>query len=909
MASMYELEDQLPRLPVPPLTQTVNQLLTALKPLLSSEEYLEVYEESAHFLSDPTINLIQKHLESASANPEVSCYLNAVTGDTAPGIYGELRGDTLPRNPYLVLAEDPYSKALHPPTMCERAASLVNSTLKFVIAVRNETLKPDVTPKNGKPLTMRGFRNLFGCTRIPAPDSSFNHVTMYKYNDINDSRHIIIICNNQYYKLELLTLYTPEEYAETKSKHKIWFNDHELSTILQQVVLEAEQVDQITSNRNSVGCLTTQSFGMWKDGRAELLKSNAEQIRAIDDALFVLVLDPESKPVTDEEKTVCISHGTSELVPGTNIQRGTCTSRWYDKLQLIVAGNATAGIVWESASMDSTAILRFISDIYTDSVLKLAKNINGHQYTLFDPNTQFVSADGKIIKPEPEYITFNFTPELSTLVRLSETRLADLVTQHEYVTSVLKLDSHLISKVGLSVDSVLQIAFQVANYSLYGRMVNTLEPITTRKFRDSRTELIPIQNDHITNLVKLFITSASQEDKWNWFKKCCETHHRQYLDAMQGRGFERHLMALTQVCKRSSARANLNSINPNLDPIPDLSRSKEDIPLLTNPLMSKISSPELLISNCGNPALHLFGIPPAIDQGYGIGYIIQKDRVLVTMCSKYRQARRLLSTVTQVLGDFRRMLVSRSDFVMKINDSSARKLELQRLRIQKELKNVRNDSVALRRPIELTTDRDFEEYESSVERRFDYAENLAQKSKPRSATSSAATETTPAASTPMVTIDSELSIHQYYPDGEDNTTARNRGRSDSQQSIGSEEYDILGGYGYFDIGEVELRSEELSRNESYLNSRTTSQFHSRAHSRAHSRLHSRRNSNTDLHRMNDLKEKHSLSERIRDRLVLDSDDNFVGKRRSASPELKTPRSLPQDIKARVGRQLDVRSFE
>ena len=35
-------------------------------------------------------------------------------------------------------------------------------------------------------------------------------------------------------------------------------------------------------------------------------------------------------------------------------------------------------------TMDSTAILRFISDIYTDSVLKMAKNINGSEYTLFD---------------------------------------------------------------------------------------------------------------------------------------------------------------------------------------------------------------------------------------------------------------------------------------------------------------------------------------------------------------------------------------------------------------------------------------------------------------------------------------------------------------------------------------------
>lgn len=883
MTTFYSTDDTMPRLPVPLLTLTTTQLMAALKPLLSEDEYLEVYQELAQFMSDPTINLIQKHLEAAGANSEVLCYLNAITDESAPGIYGELRGDTLPRNPYLVLEEDPYSKTLHPPTMAERAANLVNLTLKFVIAVRNETLKADVTPKNGNPLTMRCYRNLFGTTRVPGPEKEHNHVTIYKYAHINDSRHIVVICNNQFYKLEVLTEYFPEEYAETKSKHKIWFNDHELAQVLDQLVKEANLVDQVLANQNSVGCLTTQGFSTWKAGRQELLKTNPEQIKAIDDSLFVLVLDSELEPVTDQEKTICISHGTSKLVPGTNIQLGTCTLRWYDKLQVVVTGNAVAGVVWELSLMDSTAILRFILDIYTDLVLKLAKNINGLEYTLFDPNTQFVLANGKNIKPEKELIEFNMTPELLTLVRLSETRLADLVNQHQYNVYNLKVDLHLISKVGILMDLFLQIAFQVANYSLYGRMVNTLEPITTRKFRDSRTELIPVQNDHITNLVKLYITLASQEDKWEWFKKCCEIHHRQYRDAMQGHGFERHLMALTQVFKRSTARENLNTLNTNLPPIPDLSILKKDTPLLLNPLMLKISNPEFLISNCGNPALHLFGIPPAVDQGYGIGYIIQKDRVMITVCSKYRQAERLLSTLGLVVSDFRKMLVLRLDFVLNINDLAARKRELQRVRIQKELKNVQSDLVVLRHPIELTTDKDM----APSERRKEYAASLEMNKKQ--------------SLVPMATIDSEVSVQSFR--GEDIS----RNRLNSGGSIDSEEYHVLGGYGYFDIGEVEIRLAELL----VLNSRAVSQFQSRTQSRSQSRFQSRRNSHLDLTRFNDVKEKMLLSERIRDRLNIEgSDDSSVSL--SGSDRLERdprPRELPLAIKSRVGRALDMTAYK
>lgn len=159
--------------------------------------------------------------------------------------------------------------------------------------------------------------------------------------------------------------------GETKTKHQILFHDHELVDIFQHIIDETDKVPAEDSIKNCIGSITTQPLKNWKKGRGELNKSNPEQLKLIDDALFVVVLDSNS-PETDQEKTSVISHGSSVLSE-SNIQSGTCTSRWYDKLQLIVTRNSVAGIVWESLTMDSTAILRFISDIYTDSVLKLAK--------------------------------------------------------------------------------------------------------------------------------------------------------------------------------------------------------------------------------------------------------------------------------------------------------------------------------------------------------------------------------------------------------------------------------------------------------------------------------------------------------------------------------------------------------
>ncbi|CAD1809638.1 Carnitine O-acetyltransferase YAT2 [Candida parapsilosis] len=820
----FQYEAQLPALPVPPLATTVQQLLAALKPISSPEEYEQLLYEANDFVNNDIIKLIQLHFETLYTNHPEQNYLNIVNNDMTPAIYGEIKSDILPRNPYLILEDDPYAKTIHPPNQAERTANLVNSTLKLIVTLRNFTFKPDVTPKNKVPLTMQCFYHLFGCTRMPDFEGGTSDISMKKYKHINDSRHIIILANNQYYSLEVLTEFDDDLYKKTKTKHQMLFHDHELEDIFQEIIDETDKIPAEDSINNCIGAITTQPLKNWKKGRGELNKSNPDQLKLIDDALFVVVLDSNS-PETEQEKTSVISHGSSVLSE-SNIQSGTCTSRWYDKLQLIVTRNSVAGIVWESLTMDSTAILRFISDIYTDSVLKLAKNINGSEYTLFDEAVTF--ADSTILKPKPELIKFNLTDRLQFLIHLSETSLADLINQHEYKTHTVKLESRLAEEFGLSVDSIMQICFQIANYSLYGRVVNTLEPIMTRKFRDARTELIPVQNDSVANLCKLYITSANTAEKFAAFKECCQMHRKQYHDAMLGKGFERHFMSIAQVIHKPEAARRLNNINSDLPPIPTFDDDDKDgdntneirarLPLLFNTCVDKLSNPELLISNCGNPALRLFGIPPAIDQGFGIGYIIHNDKVIITVCSKHRQTERFLGTFHKVIHDLKISLKRHASFVMHLSESENRKIEFQKLRIENELSHVSLEDPSLKHPISLTVTSNSES----------------------------------GAVTPM----------ERQPSDETTTSTEDGGDSD---------FELLGGYGYFDYGNLDLRSEDVSRTQSYLNSGTQSAISSALSSRPHSQTNLGKYALTHGY---DIKHKQNLTDRIRDKLMSPSEESM-----------------------------------
>ena len=67
--------------------------------------------------------------------------------------------------------------------------------------------------------------------------------------------------------------------------------------------------------------------------------------------------------------------GTYEIADG--FQRGTLLNRWYDKLQIIVCENGIAGVNFEHSGVDGHTVLRFASDVFTDTIMRFAQSISG----------------------------------------------------------------------------------------------------------------------------------------------------------------------------------------------------------------------------------------------------------------------------------------------------------------------------------------------------------------------------------------------------------------------------------------------------------------------------------------------------------------------------------------------------
>lgn len=141
-----------------------------------------------------------------------------------------------------------------------------------------------------------------------------------------------------------------------------------------------------------------------------------------------------------------------------------------------------------------------------------------------------------------------------------------------------------------------------------------------------------------------FYSESTPREKIYALRKACERHVKLTKECSQGFGQDRHLYAMYCLVRReieenklSSSDGTTSPSSPPRSPTPSTSSSSGSgtakrlnakIPsIFTDPGYSHLSTSILSTSNCGNPALRLFGFGPVTAEGYGIGYIIKEDGI------------------------------------------------------------------------------------------------------------------------------------------------------------------------------------------------------------------------------------------------------------------------------------------
>jgi carnitine O-acetyltransferase len=619
-------------------------------------------------------------------------------------------------NPFFLLEDDPTPARNNQVT---RAASLVVSALSFVRAVRREELPPDTV--KGTPLCMYQYSRLFGTARVPTEHGC--HI-----GQDPDSKHIVVLCHGQFYWFDVLD-----------DNSDFLMTEKDMSINLRTIVDDAQQTPIQEAAKGALGVLSTENRKVWSGLRDVMTRdegsNNADCLGIVDSALFILCLD-YAEPSSEADLCQNMLCGTSNIEKG--VQIGTCTNRWYDKLQIIVCKNGSAGINFEHTGVDGHTVLRFASDVYTDTILRFARTINGQAPSLWastspDPAKREPSSFGDV-STTPHKLEWDMVPELSIALRFAETRLADLIQQNEFQTlDFAAYGKNFMTSVGFSPDAFVQMAFQAAYYGLYGRLECTYEPAMTKFYLHGRTEAIRPVTPEVADFVQTFWGENPLEQKVEALRRACRKHTANTRDCAKAMGCDRHLYALFSVWQRAvdedgaeaasstgysspvyegsekdpssvvgspgrnsilsdgddahSTRSNSNRMRgtSSSSPIPGQSHSMPSI--FADSGWDKLNNTILSTSNCGNPSLRQFGFGPTSGDGFGIGYIIKDERISICVSSKHRQTKRFVDAFESYLLEIRRVVRSTQRRGTSPHESRAREASQNRPKLGSKLKS------------------------------------------------------------------------------------------------------------------------------------------------------------------------------------------------------------------------------
>ncbi|KZT37052.1 acyltransferase ChoActase/COT/CPT [Sistotremastrum suecicum HHB10207 ss-3] len=645
----FASQHKLPKLPIPPLEDTCKRYLRALEGLQDHHEHEQTKRAVDAFLRGDGPRIQEKLVEWAKTKDSYieDFWYESYLSHSDPVV--------LALNPFFVLEDDPTPSR---GTQLPRASALIVSSLGFIHDLRAGLLEPDNV--RGIPLDMDQYTRLFGTARIPTERGC-------RMASNERSQHIVIIRRGQFYYFDVLD-----------SDNRPILTERDIHLNLQAIVQDADKTPIHEVARSAVGVLSTENRKVWNGLRKTLQtdRNNAACLKVVDDALFIVCLD-DAEPTGLPELCSNFLCGTYSLSNG--IQVGTCTNRWYDKLQIIVCANGAAGINFEHTGVDGHTILKWPLDIFTDNLMLLAHSINPSAPTMFQAKLSPFSKSYKAkhrnstaVPPQngvPEYLNssphkleWTLTPEVRAGIRFAETRISDLICQNDCQALEFKhYGKNFITKYGFSPDAFVQLAFQAAYFGLYGRIECTYEPAMTKAFLHGRTEAIRTVQPESVAFTKGYFSEATPTQKIHLLRKACEAHTKLTKECAKGLGQDRHLYALYCLLQREINEGSIDGYKSGgsgaSTPTSSSGHFKPSLPeIFTDHGWTVLNTSILSTSNCGNPALRLFGFGPVAADGFGIGYIIKDDGISVCASSKHLQTRRYLDTLQNYLLDVSRII-------------------------------------------------------------------------------------------------------------------------------------------------------------------------------------------------------------------------------------------------------------
>ncbi|XP_067826078.1 carnitine O-acetyltransferase isoform X3 [Heptranchias perlo] len=488
----------LPRLPVPPLQQTLDRYLLALKPIVSQEELEGTKQIVEEFAKQGGVGQrLQASLERRARKTE-----NWLSDWWLKIAYLEYRLPVvIHSSPGVVLPKQDYHDRQG---QLRFAAKLISGILDFKTMIDNETLP--VEALGGNPLCMNQYYQILSSCRIPGSKRD----SVVNYTQTKKPTHITIVHNFQFFELFV-------------------YNSDGSPLTVDQIYIQLEKIwhSSLQTNKEPIGILTTGHRNTWANDYNTLIKDkvNKESVKCIQKSIFTICLDAPVPKVSDE---LYMSHMAAQMLHGGG-SRWNSGNRWFDKtLQFIIGEDGTCGLVYEHSPAEGPPIVALMDHVF--------------EYC----NSSALVRSPMIPLPMPRKLRFNITPDIKRDIEKAKQNLNMMVRDMDIKCLVFQHFGKDFSKSQkMSPDAFIQIALQLAYYRIYGEPCATYESASLRMFHLGRTDTI--RSASVESLA--FVTAMDNPQQQNQEKVTLLTKavqaHRAYTDmAIRGQAIDRHLLGL-----------------------------------------------------------------------------------------------------------------------------------------------------------------------------------------------------------------------------------------------------------------------------------------------------------------------------------------------------------------------------
>ncbi|KAI2657870.1 Choline O-acetyltransferase [Labeo rohita] len=284
--SGWSLRKGLPKLPVPPLQQTLDMYLKCMSHLIPEEQFKKTKE------------IVEKF--------------------GAPGGIGEfLQKKLLERS--VQKANWVYDYWLEDMYLSNRLALPVNSSPVMVFPKQNFRSQSDTLRRAlpvdyargqlaGTPLCMDQYNKVFTSYRLPGP--KLDTLVAQKSTVMPEPEHIIVACKNQFFVLDVVINFRR-------------LNEKDLYTQLERI---RKMADIEEERLPPIGLLTSDGRTQWAEARSVLIKdsTNRDSLDMIERCLCLVCLDePSGTELTDSNRALLMLHGGGTDKNGGNRWRGS----------------------------------------------------------------------------------------------------------------------------------------------------------------------------------------------------------------------------------------------------------------------------------------------------------------------------------------------------------------------------------------------------------------------------------------------------------------------------------------------------------------------------------------------------------------------------------------------------------